>query len=68
MLWNEEDREGSVSNWHCNCSSAPLAAGGCALGICLERFDFGVLRRKRVVAAKEMNKMLARLDRFDGCV
>ena len=68
MLWNEEDREGGVSNWHCNCSSAPFAAGGYALGICPKRFGFGVLRRKTAVAEKEMNKMLARLDRFDVCL
>jgi hypothetical protein len=68
MLWNEEDREGGVSNWHCNCSSALLAAGDYALGICPKGFDFGVLRRKTAVAEKEMNKTLARLDRFDVCV
>jgi len=38
------------------------------IGNMSKRFDFGVLRRKTAVAEKEMNKMLARLDRFDVCL
>ena len=68
MLWNEEDREGGVSNWHCNCSGAALAAGGHALEIWLKKFDFAVLRSKTAVAEKGTNKMQSWLDRFHVCL
>ena len=68
MLWNEEDREGGVSNWHCNCSSASLAAPVMYWEYVSKRFDLVVLRRKTAVAEKEINKMLVRSDRFDVCL
>jgi hypothetical protein len=62
MLWNEEDREGDILNWHCNCSSAPLVAGSYVLGKCLKRCDFGVLLYKTAVAVREMEQNTGAVD------
>jgi hypothetical protein len=56
MLWNEEDREGDVSNWHCNCSGTPIVAGSDVVGKCLARHDFGVLLYKTAVAVRAIKQ------------
>jgi hypothetical protein len=67
MLWNEEDRAGADSNWHCNCS---VRAPHNRFMDC--EYDgkdqiLAVLRLKTVLPLKEMNTMTSRLDRFDVC-
>jgi hypothetical protein len=67
MLWNEEDREGSVSNWHCNCSVSAACNRSMNCEYACKGWILAVLRLKAVLPLKGTNELMAQLDRTDVC-